>query len=282
METIIATTDLSANSRAGMQYAIHLARQRNAALVFLHVHYVLRASGWSDETYNGYVRQTEAELQSEFSDFVTAAYQTAGLEPGHMQLKLINHYDTVETITAFAEHSKASYICISTRGAGRLRKLFGTNTGKLIGKSSVPVISVPSNYSFKPVETLLYASDMTDYEAELKKVVAFAKPLQTKVELLHINYPWELVVDKELAEASLERKLDYPIHLHYQGRNIEQALLEQISDAMKATNPDLLVMFTNQERSLFERLFLSSKAEEYSFGAKVPLLCFRKEVTAKL
>jgi hypothetical protein len=36
--------------------------------------------------------------------------------------------------------------------------------------------------------------------------------------------------------------------------------------------PSVLIMFTNQQRTFFQKLFLSSKAEELSFQAKVPLL----------
>ena len=282
METIIATTDLSANSKAGMRYAIQLAQKRKAALVFVHVHYIIRATTWPDNTYTAFVREEQEPIREEFSRFVQQIYKSIKLQPANMRMELINDFNAVDAIIAFAQKVKASYLCISTHGAGGLRKLFGTNTSSLIGKSPIPVICIPSNYRSRPVGTLLYASDMRDYEKELQKVVAFAKPLNAKVELLHVAYPWELVLDKELAEQSLEKKMDYPIHLHYRNRDSGQALLEQISDGIKTTKPDLLVMFTNQERSFFERVFLSSKAKEYSFQAKVPLLCFKKAAATGL
>ena len=276
MEKIVVTTDLSANSRAGMRYAIQLARQRNAELIFLHVHFVLRASMWSDELYAHYVKEMQEAIMDELPGFVKSVYHTMKVPAEGYRLELVNKIDTVDSIISFAQSVQADYIIISTRGAGKLKKLYGTNTSSLISKSPLPVICVPSTFRVKPIGKLLYASDMTDYEQELKQVVSFARPINATIEMLHVAYPFELILDKQLAEQSLKNKVGYDVNLHYTGHSNDAPLMELIEAAVKSSKTDLLVMFTNQERSFFERVFLSSSAQTYSFNAKVPLLSFRK------
>jgi hypothetical protein len=38
----------------------------------------------------------------------------------------------------------------------------------------------------------------------------------------------------------------------------------------------MMIMFTQQNKSFFERLFLSSKSAEYTFKLNVPLLVYNK------
>jgi nucleotide-binding universal stress UspA family protein len=192
------------------------------------------------------------------------------------RLELVNKIDTVDSIISFAQKESANYIIISTRGAGTLKKLYGTNTSSLISKSPLPVICVPSSCRVKPVSKLLYASDMTNYEQELKQVVSFARPINATIEMLHVAYPFELILDKQLAEQSLSKKVGYGVNLHYTGHGGGAPLMALIGAAIKISKTDLLVMFTNQERSFFERVFLSSSAQTYSFNAKVPMLSFKK------
>src|SRR5690606_26805551 len=112
---------------------------------------------------------------------------------------------------------------------------------------------------------------------ELKKVVEFARPLEASVTMMHITYPEEFLLDKEEAEATLQKAIDYKVSLLAPERDFTYTLMEEIENAIKLYKPSLLVLFTDQSRSMFEKLILSSNAEEYSFYGKIPLLTFNKE-----
>ena len=47
-------------------------------------------------------------------------------------------------------------------------------------------------------------------------------------------------------------------------------------NVIKKTKPSMLIMFTEQNRTLFQKIFLSSKSADYSFNPKIPLLVFNK------
>lgn len=276
MDKILVTTDLSTKSRAALRFAINLSQQKKVQLVFIHVHQVLRASTWTDAKYDQVLKKDKEVLMDDLKSFVKDVYSLMEISAKNVKCVVYHNFNIIEGIRKYAKENKFDYICIATRGAGTMKKLFGTNTGSLITSSETPVICVPQNYRVKPISKLLYASDMTGYKDELKKVVTFAKSLKASVEMLHLSFPFELLADEGIAEKALKKTYGYDIDIHYEKRDIENTLLEDMEQAVKKSKPSLVVMFTDQERTFFEKLFLSSKAQEYSFSTKVPLVIYRK------
>lgn len=276
MEKILVTTDQSVNSKAAIRFAIKLSKQRNAELIILHVYHLLKPFKWSEQAFEEYTDTFRKKTAEELTAFIAGIYYDIDEPEINHQLVLVSNIDVVDGIVAYANKHNCSYICISTRGAGNLTKIFGTHTAKLISSSEVPVLCIPSSYHLKELRHILYASDMTDYENELKKVIDFARPIQASVAMMHIAYPHEFTYDRELAEATLQKKADYQVNLLTPERDITRTLLEDIDQAIRSVKPSLLVLFNHQSRSVFEKLLFPSNAEEYSFYGKTPLLTFNK------
>ncbi|MBL0340770.1 MAG: universal stress protein [Bacteroidetes bacterium] len=180
MDKILVTTDFSTNSKAGLRFAIQLASQHQFELTFLHSYYIIKPTSWSDATFATYKKREEDKIQNKLNRFVTDVYKRMGVVPGTIKCIIKSSVFTDSNIREYAAENKFSYICISTRGAGKLKKIFGTNTSSLINQSHTPVISVPPHYRTTKIKSILYASDLVSLENELKKVVAFAKPLSAK------------------------------------------------------------------------------------------------------
>ncbi|ASU32386.1 universal stress protein [Mucilaginibacter xinganensis] len=276
MEKILVTTDQSSNSKSAIRYAAKLAKLRHAELVILQVYHLLKPFKWSDAAFEKYADEFKQKTTAELNAFVKDVCRTADQPAVRYQIALHDNFDTVDGIIEYSAAHNCKYICISTRGAGAFKKIFGTNTSKLINRSETPVLCIPSAYRTKPIKHVLYASDMTDYERELLQVVEFARPVKATVELLHVFYPYEFLGDKALTEASLKKKANYGISVHNLKRDVTNALLDDIGAAVKASKPSLLVLFTHQARPLFERLLFPGNAEEYSFYGNIPLLTFNK------
>lgn len=276
MEKILVTTDLSANARAGLRFAIQYARQHKVELVVLHIHYVLRASIWSDKTYEMYVKETQQNLQKDLENWIKSVYRSVKADIGLHHAVLVNQYDIENTIIKYASANNCRYIFMSTRGAGLVRKVFGTITSGVLTRSSVPVVVVPKHYRTNPIRKLMYASDGSRQSEELEQVIGFARGLKAKVELVHFSYGFEKQADAKIKEKELQTQFNYPVSILNDKREIEKTLVKDIEEAVKRTKPSVVVMFTRQRQSFFERLFLSSKSADYSFKAKVPLLVFNK------
>lgn len=180
MKKILVPTDFSANSRAGVRFAIHWAAQPKLDLVFVHVLNILRVSSWSDAYFAKYATQQQNLRRTKFEKFIADIYRQMNAKPGKYFIIIIQGISADISILDYCRKNKGiDYICISTRGAGKFKKIFGTNTGNLITKSEVPVLAVPQNYKVADVKSVLYATDLRNYTAEIKKVVAFAQPLKT-------------------------------------------------------------------------------------------------------
>lgn len=157
-----------------------------------------------------------------------------------------------------------------------MKRLWGTNTGNLITHSLVPVIAVPHDYKTKKITNLLYTSDLLNLEKELKKVVSFARQLKASVELLHFTSPLETLIDSKAIGTAVKLFSNANIRLHIENIDMVQTMVANIEKAVRKSKPSMLIMFTEQNRNLFQKIFLSSKAEEYAFQTKVPLLVFNK------
>ncbi|MEO6949432.1 MAG: universal stress protein [Ginsengibacter sp.] len=277
MKKILVPTDFSPGSKSGVQFAIHWASQQNIELIFVHVHYILRATSWSDAHFEKYAMQETKLYNTKIEKFIADMYTEMKVKPGKYTTVIIEGINADISIDDYCTKNPGfDYICISTRGAGRIKKIFGTNTGNLITKSAVPVLAVPKNYKVAAITSVMYATDLRNYTEELKKVVAFAQPLKTEVEVVHFTWPDEITFDEKTIEAAFKREFKYGLKLHFEKNDGTRSIVENLEKQIKLKQPSVVIMFTNQQRTFFQKLFLPSKAENLSFDAKVPLLVFNK------
>lgn len=280
MKKIVVTTDFSANSASALAFVAQLASQTPVEITFLYVQHLLHPTSresWGDASFTEYQQaETEKALQ-ELKDFVGKTYQTmAGkIDVASCHFAVADDFYTEKAIRDYAAENEIDYICISTRGAGTLKKMVGTTTSALIKNSEIPIISVPAHYEVKPIAHILYASDLKKLEPELQQVVDFAKPLEAQVELLHFNSLAESL-DSEEVQATVQKFSDYNVQVKVENTDYVKALIAHIKDAIHSSQTSMLVMFTEQNRSFFQKIFVSSKAADYSFDAPVPLLTFKK------
>lgn len=276
MKKILVATDFSNNSIAGMRFAIQLATQDNYELTFFHSHYLMKPTSWNNATFAVYEEKEVNKLQNKLNQFVLSLLKKSNLFSKDVKCIVKRALLAESNIRDYALANKFSYICIGTRGAGKLKKIFGTTTSNLINNSAIPVIAIPHNYRTNKITSILYASDLVNLKKELKKVVDFAKPLKSKVELLHFNSPFDLISDYKKIATAVKIVTKYNVTLNLKNANPINTFITNFETSIKKSKPSILIMFTQQNRSFFQKILLSSNSSEYSFNAKVPLLVFNK------
>lgn len=276
MIKILVTTDFSENSKAGLHFAIQLASQNNAALTFFNTYHILVPTGWSEVRAEHYEKEEAQKNQDRLNAFVAETYKELNIEAAQYNNVIKSSIFPDSCIREYAADNGFDFICISTRGAGTFKRIIGTNTANLINNSEVPVIAIPHNYKMRAIESVLYLSDLQHYEKEVLKVIAFAEPLSASIELLHLTSSFDKKTDIELVEKSIREMDTYSVKFETTLRNPDVGLVADIEEAVKNIQPSVMVMFTEQNRSWFDKIFISSKSAEYSFNAKVPLLVFHK------
>lgn len=277
MKKVLVPTDFSTHSKSGIRFAIHWAAIQKLELVFVHVLHILRATQWTEAYYEKYSKQEEQSCSITFKKFIAGIYSSMKIKPGRHSFVIIQGLSADISILDYCRAKPGiDYICISTHGAGKLKRIWGTNTGNLITKSPVPVLAVPAAYRFTGIRRIMYAADFRNYGNELNRVVDFALPLKAQIEILHFTWPGETAAVEKMTVTALHKKYKYGLKMHYENNDAVHSLTENIQQQINTRKPSLVIMFTNQERTFFQKLFLSSKAEELSFKTKVPLLVFNK------
>ncbi len=276
MKKILVTTDFSDKSKAGLFFAIQLAVQTKCSLTFFHAYHTLTPIAWNFTRIEEYEKEQTKIIQQKLDLFVEKIYK--GLHTTAVKIKCVVKQSVLpqSCIMDYAERNKFDFICISTKGAGKLERILGTNTGNLINHSAIPVIAVPYKYKTAPITSILYASDLAHFKKEIIKVVDFAKPLKATIELLHLTSVLENSDQLKAIEVAVKKIAAYHISFNITNRDPNESLITDIETAIKKRKPSMMIMFTEQNRSWFEKIFLSSKSAEYSFNAKVPLLVFNK------
>ena len=276
MKTILATTDFSDNSKAGLYFAIQLASQNNFEIIFFHTYHTLIPTSWNAVRIEGYEKDEAEIIQAKLETFVGDFYNELDISHTNYRCVIKSSVFIDTTIREYAEENNVGFICISTRGAGNFKRLLGTNTANLINNSDVPVIAVPHHYKVEKITNVLYVSDLSNYENELVKAIDFAKPLDASIQLLHLTNALEKKTDLDAIENAIKQIDYFNVGFKATPRNPNNSLVADIENVVKETNPSVMIMFTEQNRSWFNKIFLSSKSAEYSFNAKVPLLVFHK------
>lgn len=261
MDKILVPTDFSSNSKPGIRFAIRMAARSKASLVFIHI---ISLDGDEDK----------AKLKLE--RFVQSVYQSMKLEEMDVFYEVVKGFKVDLALLSYCEENPdVNYLCIATRGASFINKILGTNTSNLIEKSLIPVIAVPKTYRAKPLESILYATDLTNLEDELEVLVNYARPKGLSIKVLHFSSPSTQELQSKLTNE-LEIKFNYPLTIKKVDYDINDTLYKNIQKQVHKIKPSMLCLFTNNDRTFYEKVFLPSLTEKISYHTSVPLLAYKK------
>ncbi|HTN21090.1 MAG TPA: universal stress protein [Pelobium sp.] len=275
MTKILVTTDFSIYSKAAIYFAMQLAKQIPVSITFFHSYHIMKPTSFSKERLEAYVKERTEEIAAKLKTFINETAEDLRISDDQFNCVIKESVVPDGNILDYAENGGFDYICMGTRGAGRIEKIFGTNTSHVINKSEVPVIAVPINYTPKRITNLLYVSDLLSLKDEMKRIMVLARSLQVNVEVLHFSFPSD-ISRNTVATEHFRKQLNYPVKFNIQENDFQYTLVKNIATAAEKASPSLLVMFTNQTKSFFEKLLFSSNSENVAFNTKVPLLIFRK------
>jgi nucleotide-binding universal stress UspA family protein len=273
---IVVPTDFSPNSKAGIRFAIQLASQNKSALAFYHCMEILKPMKWTDGQFDTYVKNQLNEMKSHLVDFVEKIYEQMGLAKGKSEFVVQRGADPKKAVVDFAVASKASAICMATRGAGKIKKLIGTNSSGILSTSPVPVFVIPNGYRKAPISNILYASDLADVKSELKRVTEFASPINGNVFVYHYTEKIEEPATRKKLLTVQNQNTKSGVSFIFEGFE-DKSFAENFEEDLRKSKASLGILFTNQKRGWFDKLLQSSNSAEVSFNSKVPILVFAKQ-----
>ena len=274
---ILVTTDLSKGSHAGIRFAIQLAHQSGSVLIFYYVIEVLKPSNWSGKRFTDFAESEIRAGEGNLKSFIATAYKRARVKAGKHEFVVQIGSPVDRTIIRYSMERKVDYICMSTRGAGVIRRMIGTYTASVLRHSEIPVFAIPMTYRTEKISHILYSTDLLGLESELKKVKDFAHSLNARLSVIHYQYLYQLKEIRAKFEKIAQRNKESGVDFHFQNLEIDNTLNAHLMKTIRKFKPSLVILFTRQNRDWFEQLYSSSLSAKASYTTKKPLLVFSKK-----
>jgi nucleotide-binding universal stress UspA family protein len=273
---IVVPTDFSANSKGGIRFAIQLASQNNSTLVFYNCIELLKPMKWTEGQFKTYVKNQLDKGKAKLSAFIQKCYEESGVTKGKFECVVERGADPKKCVVKYAAAVKAGAICMATRGAGKIKKVIGTNASGILSTSPVPVFVIPNGYRKLPITQIVYASDLANLKSELKRVTKFVSSVNGSLYVYHYTETMDepethkklLAIQSQHSKSSVSfvfNKLE------------DKSFAANFEEDLSGSKASLGILFTNQKRNWFDKLFKGSNAAEVSYTSKVPILVFAKD-----
>lgn len=281
MKRILVPTDFSTYAEKALHYAISIAQKTGAEILLLHVCELIH-SPFADQALmiNQYNDLKTSELTSRLDKLKTGLKDS-----GITIITKLYEGDVTDSILWVAEHENVDLIVMGTLGATGLKTVFfGTKTASVISKTTLPVVTVPHNYTWKDPEKILIVSndpqeDLSLFDPVFQLADSFNAAIKVAVFSEEKAHADELVEHSRAISSIYERlKKKHPERnmalLHFSGKDFYQALQQCI----EAEKIDLLVMITHK-RSGLQQLFKFSMTRQMAYHTTIPMLALHSTHT---
>lgn len=268
---ILVPVDFSSASEAGLHYAMQLAKQTPLSLTALHVL----------ESFNSSVqilydnapvafqkaKQKLRRFTQPYPNQLTASPQL----PISMN-QVVREGHLIDTINSAVEEQKSQLIVMGTKSKHSiLEYLTGSITSTLIGKASIPILVVPEGYSFRPIQKMVYATNMYEQTADFSFLTELTDRLRADLEKVYV-FPFP----KDYSEAK-EEKYEPGLFMDQLVDNLPITIIRETSVSkglnyfMDQHDTDILVLHFNQRKGL-SKYFHRSVIKQLVLKAPLPIL----------
>lgn len=275
MEKILVPIDFSKSSEYASKMAAKIAQKSGSIIYLLHI--VELPSGIADMGSRSnfsipesmlYLRKIRERIL-DFKDRFFSEYQEV-----HHLIRFQNPY---EGILACADKINADLIIMGSKGHSDFEEIFiGSNTEKVVRKSTKPVLVVKKDSEKFKMKNLVFASSFKndDKKEVLRKLIEFATIFDSKIHLLKVTTPSNFESTLEAKEKIKAFIAEFTLPKHsitiYNDISIEKGIL----NFSQEINADLIALSTHG-RSGLSHLFSASVTKNLSKNALKPMLTIR-------
>lgn len=260
MKKILVPVDFSDASSNALSYAIQLFEASPLEITVLHL-YGVRSTALL-------MKNIDDVFEKDAKQKMEALLKTLKEEHPDVEFKSkISKNPPVSSIAALGDSGKYDFIVMGTKGASGLNEVFmGSVAGGVISKTMAPVIVVPANNKFRPLEKIVLAvSDDPFTDAKVIEPLRTIATLQkSKVKVLHIADKKTPQIEKALsAIEDLNPSVDYAFGTGKTNKDLNAYLMKDFSG---------MLCLIRTKKGFFDRLLNESVTLKQTFNSPVPLL----------
>ena len=274
MQKILVPTDFSNNALKAVAYASEIAKKSGATIHLLHViePSLNMTTMQTDSSGKKIVAEKTAKLNLSLKS-ISDVYPDVKVAP-----QLVGG-NVITSILKYAENEKPDLIIMGTKGATGLKKIFmGSVTAGVIGKTKIPVLTVPVSYELEEPDAIIFATNQFEKNKEiLDKIVSISKLFSAPV---HVVVFKDIDGNKDADFIYNDEQLNNYLHFlketfpegDFKGEIIEGNDFEITIDAYSNKNEADIIAMITYPKSFFEKIFLKSVTKKMAFHSTIPIL----------
>lgn len=273
MNTLLIPTDFSPVADNALTYALQMATVYQLDITLFHVVQVSNLIT-PDAVYLDSIPGYEAQANEKMDAKVAALKaQYPALQITHKVTKGL----FLDSMKEYCDEINPVALVMGITGdGGAVDKIIGSNAVSAMNSLAYPMIVVPKQGQFKPLQKICMACDLRQVvtSTPLLPIKAFVKLTNAELHLLNIDYNNRHFTPETADELkTLDDMLDSVEHkFHFiDNENIQEA----IDDFITRENMDLLIMIP-KKHSFFESLFHKSKTKEMLYHSHIPVLALHQ------
>lgn len=266
MQQILIATDFSQTAQDASTYALGLAAHLGARVELIHAYILPFAYA---DTPMPLVNLEEVQAISENSlraeqDRLQKAFPGVPVSSRSVPGELM------EVLKERIEQLGPDLVVLGTSGEGGA--FFGSMAVKILRSCPVPVLAVPENTIWRPVQRICFAADYKT-DSSLAPLIAmrrWVQLLKAQLYVFHVNAP----------DAPV---LQVPFGLRHHLEELEPEYFSEISDNLEQTIHDFIagrsldwLVVLPRRYGFFERLFHRSTTKQLTLATHVPLLALQE------
>lgn len=274
MNSILVPTDFSPVADNALKYAIALAQNYNFEIILYHV-VQMSAPDVTEQIHLDFIpevtersrKKMEEKMAVLKADFPSVSFHTK-----------VEYGLFLESLKSTCEDLGPISIIMGISGDGTgMDKIIGSNALNVMTECNYPLIIVPKNASFKPIENICFACDLKNVLSSTPIVAlkAFSKLFDAKMHILNIdfknkNFSPNTEKDLQLLNDMLDN-IKHEFHF-IEDENVQHA----IDNFVNQNNADMLIMLP-KKHSFFASLFHKSQTKEMAYHSHIPLLALHQD-----
>jgi nucleotide-binding universal stress UspA family protein len=261
MQHILVPIGFTESAQNTLQYAIDFAAEINAKV------FVFRA--YSAQSKAGTIINITGIIERETNLYLRTMVKS--VDTKDVDVKLISAKGSVvDSVLAIDDDLGIDLIIVGAKSNSIKEELFlGKTAGSIVKQTNITVLTVPENYSYKPLKNILMA-----FKSGVIKSRTILKPLQFIVDKFSISVNLLLVKTPDYTQEDLV--LDQNLEQLKSTLTVTEnaTTFQGVLEHIKTHNPDMLCVF-RRKRGFFKKLWEKNTVLKEEFFTTVPVLILK-------
>jgi len=276
MKNFLIPVDFSDVSYTAAQYALDMAAHLQAEKVVFYHSYAHRPADGYDE-HTGYQHTTLRHLEKMASRLHIPAPLSV-----RQFIFLADDQSVKSGVEAIVAQYAVSLIVMGIAGLSDIENtLIGRNTMAVAESGVAPLLIVPRDHLFRPVNKVVYATDLKNVEhvTPAASIIRLASQLEAETYIVHVDPATQgQTPEKILGKQAILSMLE-SLHPVFEVVSEPVDKAAGIFDYVKKHGIDLILM-ASRNYGFFERLFHSSVSKKLLNIADVPVVLLKNKPVA--